>query len=626
MNIDNNSISALIKNSTDYLLNAKGDNDCWQGHLSSSPLATATAVVALHLCEEARSSSVVVASKPTLTPYVDGGLDWLVRVQNRDGGWGDTLKSESNISTTLLCWAALSMQKNIGMASAITSAEQWITNITGDMQSDSLIEGVLSAYGDDHTFSVPILTHCVLTGCFGDERAAFKKIPQLPFELSILPRKLFRFLKMPVVSYAMPALIAFGYVRHCFRPSKNPLLRLLRALVKGRTLTVLNKIQPSNGGFLEAIPLTSFVVMSLVKSQKASSHVVDLGIDFLIDCVREKSHWPIDTHLATWVTTLSVNALLNKSVSTGSLDRGSQGRVVKWLLDQQYQVTHRYSGAAPGGWSWTDAPGGVPDSDDTAGALLALWHLDKDDQDVIDAATKGVKWLVGVQNKDGGIPTFCAGWTNLPFDRSTPELTAHVLLAWNQWQPLLTKSITVHLEKCIERALLYLENIQSPSGYWLPLWFGNQYAPNHENPIYGTSKVLISLCQLETNGPAVPVMRHRAFNWLLSVQNCDGGFGGNKDVASSIEETALGVDALSHVLYMLNNEVNEQRMVQYNVTEIKIAISKGIAWLDNNTNNGTLFEPTPIGLYFAKLWYWEELYPVIFTVSAVTTARRVLKK
>jgi hypothetical protein len=31
---------------------------------------------------------------------------------------------------------------------------------------------------------------------------------------------------------------------------------------------------------------------------------------------------------------------------------------------------------ATGGFSWTDRSGGVPDADDTAGALLALRHVD----------------------------------------------------------------------------------------------------------------------------------------------------------------------------------------------------------------------------------------------------------
>jgi len=42
-------------------------------------------------------------------PLIEGGAGWLAAHQNADGGWGDTVLSASNLSTTLLCWAALSM-------------------------------------------------------------------------------------------------------------------------------------------------------------------------------------------------------------------------------------------------------------------------------------------------------------------------------------------------------------------------------------------------------------------------------------------------------------------------------------------------------------------------------------
>jgi squalene-hopene/tetraprenyl-beta-curcumene cyclase len=33
-------------------------------------------------------------------------------------------------------------------------------------------------------------------------------------------------------------------------------------------------------------------------------------------------------------------------------------------------------------------------------------------------------------------------------------------------------------------------------------------------------------------------------------------------------------------------------------------------------------QPAPIGFYFAKLWYYERLYPLIFTVAALGRACR----
>src|SRR5258708_1727411 len=74
------------------------------GALSSSALSTATAVFALHLCECCTDSD-----RPNLRQTINGGLRWLSTNQNLDGGWGDTTLSKSNISTTALCWAALSV-------------------------------------------------------------------------------------------------------------------------------------------------------------------------------------------------------------------------------------------------------------------------------------------------------------------------------------------------------------------------------------------------------------------------------------------------------------------------------------------------------------------------------------
>jgi hypothetical protein len=49
----------------------------------------------------------------------------------------------------------------------------------------------------------------------------------------------------------------------------------------------------------------------------------------------------------------------------------------------------------------------------------------------------------------------------------------------------------------------------------------------------------------------------------------------------------------------------------------RASIIRGAQWLIHRTQGGREFPPTPIGFYFAKLWYWENLYPVVWAVAAL---------
>jgi squalene-hopene/tetraprenyl-beta-curcumene cyclase len=279
-------------------------------------------------------------------------------------------------------------------------------------------------------------------------------------------------------------------------------------------------------------------------------------------------------------------------------------------------------------------PGAVPDADDTAGALIALRNLGLTDERATSAAVAGLKWLLKLQNRDGGIPTFCRGWMSLPFDRSAPDLTAHAVGTIGAWFDVLPTHLKKSAEKTLKKALVYLERVQKEDGSWVPLWFGNQFAPNQENPVYGTARVLMGLCRVPQQfSPAhLPMMAgrspapeqarlRRAVQWLLSIQNQDGGWGGAKAVKSTIEETALSVDALaSYFEYRESPQDAYRRSIKNRVSR---AISRGVCWLIEQTEEGTTVPPSPIGLYFARLWYFEELYPVIFMVSALQKVRNL---
>jgi squalene-hopene/tetraprenyl-beta-curcumene cyclase len=597
--LDRSAFQTALGNATQGLLGKRCDGH-WRGELSASALSTATAITALALVQRDGRRSEYAA-------LIKGGLDWLLQHQNEDGGWGDTVLSKSNISTTALCWAALSIAGSCPRAEVAASG--WLSRAAGGNGVANLVSAIKKRYGKDHTFSVPILTVLALAGKLGPEQVAWAKVPQLPFELAACPHDWFRWLKLPVVSYALPALIAIGQVRHHHAPNRNPVARRMRDAARARTLRVLEAIQPTTGGFLEATPLTSFVTMSLAASGNRKHPVVRAGVQFLERSVLTDGSWPIDTDLATWVTTLAVNALSGAEDLNQRLPADERQRLREWLLSQQYRVIHPYTRAAPGGWAWTDLAGGVPDADDTPGALLALWHLGSLDAAADDAAAAGVQWLLDLQNADGGMPTFCKGWGTLPFDRSGADLTAHALLAWRTWQGRLKPALAQRVAGATTTALGYLAKTQRADGAWVPLWFGNQHAPEDENPVYGTSRVVLALEALG-DLPQIEALRSRGVQWLLAAQNSDGGWGGDREVASSIEETALAVQALS--------------AADAPSSEARLALQRGVSWLVEHTEGGTSFPPSPIGFYFAKLWYYEELYPLIFAVAAFQRAARHL--
>ena len=52
----------------------------------------------------------------------------------------------------------------------------------------------------------------------------------------------------------------------------------------------------------------------------------------------------------------------------------------------------------------------------------------------------------------------------------------------------------------------------------------------------------------------------------------------------------------------------------------------GTDWLLARVESGAWTQPSPIGFYFAKLWYYEKLYPMIFTVGALNRVRTILNQ
>jgi len=581
-------LQTALNNARGILLQRLKPEGYWLGHLSSSALATAIAAFALSRVDAVRHRQ-----------HIASGLKWLAAHVNKDGAWGDTPDSPSNLATALIAWSAFSAAEGGPYAQAISGVERWLRAECGGIEPEHIASALHRRYGSDLTFSVPILTTCALAGRLGSGPDVWRHVPQLPFELMLLPRRFFRILKLSVVSYAIPAMVAMGILRHQRRPAIRP-WRWLRDMAIKPSIRLAESMLPSSGGYQEAPPLTSFVIMCLASCGYADSIIVQRGAEFLVRNVRDDGSWPIDLNLSVWTTSLAVKALN----AGGMLTDSQQRMVLSWILDRQTTERHPFTAAEPGGWPWTHLPGGIPDADDTAGALVALAMLDQASVNTREAAARGLVWLMNLQNADGGIPTFCRGWGKLPFDRSCPDLTAHALQAFVAWRKHMPVELAGRVDNAVRLGLKYMASAQRSDGAWRPLWFGNQWAPEGESPVVGTGRALIALREMNlTEFPEVIPMCDRARRWLLTVQNDDGGWGAAAGMASSIEETAFAVEALAGAGYVES-------------------VRRGVAWLVENTRNGKVFQASPIGLYFAKLWFSEELYPLVFAVSALARAER----
>ncbi len=244
-----------------------------------------------------------------------------------------------------------------------------------------------------------------------------------------------------------------------------------------------------------------------------------------------------------WDTVLATHALLQGSVPP---DHPAIGRAVEWLLGKQTKRSGDWSvrnPASPGGWYFEGRNEFYPDVDDTCMALMVLAQAraggtpEARQEACEEAMRRGLAWMMGMQNDDGGWASFDRGndkqWlAHVPFadhnamiDPSTADITARVLECLSH----LPGHGTAH--PAVARALGFLRRDQTTEGCWYGRW-GVNY-------LYGTWQVLRGLAAIGEDLQA-PCVR-RAVAWLRARQNDDGGWG--ESIASYDHPAEKGVGA-----------------------------------------------------------------------------------
>jgi squalene-hopene/tetraprenyl-beta-curcumene cyclase len=324
-----------------------------------------------------------------------------------------------------------------------------------------------------------------------------------------------------------------------------------------------------------------------------------------------------------WDTALAAHALLETHEVSGET---AALRALDWLkplqvLDVKGDWAQWRPEVRPGGWAFQYRNDHYPDLDDTAVVVMALdraRHLTPSPQPgLLDSATaidRGREWVVGLQSHNGGWGAFDADNTyhylnHIPFadhgallDPPTADVAARCV------------SMLAQLGEPADGprlgpALAYLAKEQEADGSWFGRW-GVNY-------IYGTWSVL---CALNMAGlsPDDPMMA-RARDWLVSIQNPDGGWGegcdsykldykGYEPAPSAASQTAWAVLGL-----MAAGAVESE------------AVRRGVNWLTAHQNqDGVWPEDSYTGGGFPRVFYLRyHGYSKIFPLWALARYRNL---
>ena len=221
-----------------------------------------------------------------------------------------------------------------------------------------------------------------------------------------------------------------------------------------------------------------------------------------------------------WDTVLTMIGLADAGLPA---DHPALVKAGEWVLGEEirgpgdWQV--RRPSLAPGGWAFEFDNDNYPDTDDTAEVVLALRRAALPAAEAKPAIERGLRWLAGMQSKDGGWGAFDADNTRalvnkLPFcdfgaviDPPSADVTAHIVEAFA------AEGQADH--PAVRRGVVWLLRAQEADGSWFGRWGANY--------IYGTGAVVPALIAAGVR-PSKPAIR-RAVAWLEDHQNPDGGWG-----------------------------------------------------------------------------------------------------
>lgn len=317
---------------------------------------------------------------------------------------------------------------------------------------------------------------------------------------------------------------------------------------------MLARIEP-DGTFYSYFSSTFLMIFALMALGYPKTHpVIRKAVKGLISFGTEINGC---LHIQYTTSTVWNTALINYALQEAgcSLDDPVVKKGNEYLLNRQHHLFGDWvlqsPRTSPGGWGFSHINTINPDVDDTTASLRSIFRAAGKNPLFHDAWVRGIRWLLSMQNKDGGWPAFEKNkdcyWLNwfpiengeyILADPASADLTGRTL----EFLASYTKLPSEH--PSIKRAVRSILNKQERDGSWRGRW-GICY-------IYGTWGAITGLCAagIVPSHPSIS----KGISWLKRIQNEDGGWGEscksdqkNKYIplgTSTLTDTALALDAL----------------------------------------------------------------------------------